>query len=149
VRSGEDEFLAVVRDVSDRRRREVERAALHRVALAVASETRADHLFDLVAAEVGGVHAVRLVRYEPGRAEAVIVGSWHEPGALEQPLARYPVKGTASEGVLKTGRPVRRQFGDRVVSPELAAIMRKLEEPSLVAAPITVAEAAWARSSRR
>jgi signal transduction histidine kinase len=146
VRSGESEFLAVVRDVSDRRRREVERAALHRVALAVASDIGAEPLFDLVAAEVGGVleaHAVRLVRYEPGGVHAVIVGSWHEPGALEQPVGRYAMKGTASEAVYTTGRPVRRELGDPVVSPELAAIMRKLEVHSLVAAPIKVAGAAW------
>jgi signal transduction histidine kinase/PAS domain-containing protein len=146
VPSGRNEFLAVIRDVGDRRHQEVERAALHRVALAVAGETSAEHLFDLVAAEVGAVlraHAVRLVRYEPGGESALIVGSWHEPGALDQPLGRYALKGTASEAVYKTGRPVRRELDDPVVTPELAAIMRKLEVHSLVAAPIKVAGAPW------
>jgi signal transduction histidine kinase len=146
VPSGAREFLAVIRDVSDRRRQEVERTALHRVAVAVASEASAEHIFDLVAAEVGGVlqaHAVRLVRYEPGGADAVIVGSWHEPAAIEQPIGRYSLKGTASEAVYKTGRPVRRDLDDPDVSRELGAIMRKLEVHSLVAAPIKMGGEPW------
>jgi signal transduction histidine kinase len=144
--SGEDEFLAVVRDVTERKRRDVERAALHRVAVAVARGVTAERIFDLVAAEVGGVlaaHAVRIVRYEPGGLEAAIIGSWHEPDALEAPIGRYLLKGTASEVVYRTRRPVRRERDDDEVSPELAELMRQLEVYSLVAAPIMLSGTPW------
>jgi signal transduction histidine kinase len=146
TRSGDEEFLAVIRDVTDRKRREVERAALHRVALAVARGVTAERIFDLVAAEVGGVlaaHAVRIVRYEPGGLEATIIGSWHEPDALEAPIGRYLLKGTASEVVYRTGRPARRERDDDVVSPELAELMCRLHVHSLVAAPIMLSGAPW------
>jgi signal transduction histidine kinase len=146
TRSGDDEFLAVVRDVTDRKRRDVERSALHRVALAVARGVTAERIFDLVAAEVGGVlaaHAVRIVRYETGGLEAVIIGSWHEPDALEAPIGRYRLKGTASELVYRTGRPARRERDDDEVSPELADLMRQLEVHSLVVAPIKLSGSTW------
>jgi signal transduction histidine kinase len=146
TRSGDDEFLAVIRDVTERRRRDLERAALHRVALAVARGATAERIFDLVAAEVGAVlaaHAVRIVRYEPGGLEAAIIGSWHEPDALEAPIGRYLLKGTASEVVYRTGRTVRRERDDDEVSPELAELMRHLDVYSLVAAPIMLSGSPW------
>jgi PAS fold len=78
IRSGDDEFLAVVRDITQRKRHEVEQAALHRVALAVASEGRPEGIFDLVTEEVGRVleaHSANLLRYEEGSA-SVTVGRW-------------------------------------------------------------------------
>jgi signal transduction histidine kinase len=147
IPSGEDEFYVVVRDVSDRKRQEVERAALHRVALAVAGEAKTDEIFDLVAKEVGGVldaDAVRLVRFEPGGTEAVIVGGWHEPGVRVLPVGRrYPMKGSASEAVYRTGRAVRRERGAANVSRELADQMWRLDVNSLVAGPITVSGRPW------
>jgi signal transduction histidine kinase len=147
IPSGDNEFIVVVRDVGDRRRQEVERAALHRVALAVASEAKAEEIFDLVAKEVGGVlgaHAVRLVRFEPGGTEAVIVGGWHEPDVPVLPVGRrYPMEGSASEAVYRTGRAVRRQRGAANVSRELAEQMERLDVNSLVAAPITVSGCTW------
>jgi signal transduction histidine kinase len=146
VPSGDEEFLAVVCDVTDRKRGEAERAALHRVALVVAGEVGADRIFDLVAAEVGGVlsaHAVRIVRFEPGGVAASIIGSWHEPDALEQPMGRYLLKGSASEVVYRTGRPLRRELGDGKVSADIARLMRELKVHSLVAAPIMVAGSPW------
>jgi signal transduction histidine kinase len=146
VPSGDDEFLAVARDVTDRKRREAERTALHRVALAVASGVRAERIFNVVAAEVGGVllaHAARVLRFEPGGVAGSIVGSWHEPHALEQPVGRYLLKGSASEVVYRTGRPLRRELGDGNVSSDLARLMRELDVHSLVAAPVMVAGSPW------
>jgi PAS domain S-box-containing protein len=145
--SGENEFFVVVRDVTERKRQEVEQAALHRVALAVASEGRPEQLFDLVAEEMGrvlGAHSAVLVRYEPGAVEAVVVGGWREPGARAHPVGRRaPMKGTASEAVYKTGRPVRFERTDGKLPPELAEQMRQLDISSLVAAPITLARSPW------
>jgi signal transduction histidine kinase len=146
VPSGDDEFLAVARDVTDRKRLEAERAALKRVAFAVTSELRAERIFDLIAAEVGGIipaQAVRIVRVEAGGVAASTVGSWHEPDALGQPFGRYLLKGGAIEFVCRTGRPLRRELGDGRASSDLAKLMRELEVQSLVAAPITVAGTPW------
>jgi signal transduction histidine kinase/PAS domain-containing protein len=147
IPSGESEFLVVVRDISDRKRQELERAALHRVALAVASEARAEHIFDLVAEEIArvlGAHTTNLIRYEPDGLTAVVVGGWRKAGARAIPVGdRRSLKGTASEAVARTGRPVRRELADGDVSPELDELMRELDVHSLVAAPIKLANRPW------
>ena len=145
--SGEDEFLVVVRDVTERKQHELEQEALHRTALAVASEARPEQIFDLVSEEIArvlGAHSTRLLRYEPGGEEAVIVGGWTKPGARGMPVGqRYMLEGSASEAVMKSGLPVRRELGDGQVSPELAKKMRELNVNSLVAAPITLTGRPW------
>jgi signal transduction histidine kinase/PAS domain-containing protein len=147
IPSGDDEFLVVVRDISDRKRQELEQAALHRVALAVASEARPEQIFDLVAEEIAhvlGAHTTNLVRYEADGATGLIVGGWRKPGARAIPVGdRRPLKGTASEAVAKTGRPVRRELVDAEMSPELAEQMQWLDVHSLVAAPITLTGRPW------
>jgi signal transduction histidine kinase/PAS domain-containing protein len=147
IPSGDGEFLVVVRDISDRKRQELERAALHRVALAVASEARTEHIFDLVAEEIARVlaaHTTNLVRYEPDGLTALVVGGWRKPGARAIPVGdRRSLKGTASEAVARTGRPVRRELADADVSPELEELMRELDVHSLVAAPIKLANRPW------
>jgi PAS domain S-box-containing protein len=145
--SGEDEFFFVVRDVTDRKRQEEEQAALHRVALAVAGEARPEQIFDLVSEEIArvlGAHTTNLIRYEPGGVEAVIVGGWRKPGARAHPVGdRFALEGSASEAVMKTGRPVRRELGDEEVSLRLAEQMRQLDIHSLVAAPIKLTGRPW------
>ena len=145
--SGDDEFFLVVRDVTERKQREVEQAALHRVALAVASEARPEQIFDLVSEEIArvlGGHTTNLVRFEPGGLEALIVGGWRKPGARGFPIGeRFPLEGTASEIVLKTGRATRRERGAADVSPWLAEEMRDLDVQSLIAAPVTLTGRPW------
>ena len=147
VPSGDDEFLFVIRDISERKRQEVEQAALHRVALAVASEARPEQVFDLVAEEIAnvlGAHTTNLVRYEDGGATGRVVGGWRKPGARAVPVGDGgPLKGTASEAVAKTGRPIRREADDADISPELTELMEELEINSLVAAPITLTGQPW------
>jgi signal transduction histidine kinase len=147
IPSGENEFFVVLRDVTERKRHEVEQEALHRVALAVAAEGRAEQIFDLVAEEIGrvlGAHSTILVRYEPGGEEALVVGGWSKPGARAQPVGkRGPLKGTASEAVLMTRRPIRLELADGNVPPELERQMHKLEVDSLVAAPIALGGSPW------
>ena len=144
--SGENEFFLVVRDVTDRKRQEVEQAALHRVALAVASEGRPEQIFDLVAEEVGHLlraHHVKLLRYEPGGEWAIGVGSWVKTRTSTGPVhAREPIRmpGNPIHLVYETGRPVR---VDQETRPELAARLESHGVNSFVAAPITVSGSLW------
>jgi signal transduction histidine kinase len=147
IPSGEDEFFVVIRDVTERKQQELEQAALRRVAIAVAAEGRTEQIFDLVSEEVArllGADAARLIRYEPRADEAVIVGGWRKPDARAYPVGgRYPMQGSASQAVYRTGRPLRRELGDDNISPELAAQMQQLHVNSLVAAPITLTGRPW------
>jgi signal transduction histidine kinase len=147
IPSGDKEFLVVARDISDRKRQELERAALHRVALAVASEAPTEQIFNVVAEEMARVlnaHTTNLVRYDPGGETSVVVGGWRTPGARAIPVGdRRSSKGTASEAVGKTGRPARRERTDPELSPELTDLMLELDINSLVAAPIKLASRPW------
>jgi PAS domain S-box-containing protein len=147
VPSGPNEFFLVVRDVTLRKQQEIEQAALHRVAVAVVGERPDERLFDLVTREAGrvlGAHSAYLVRYEPGGEEAVIVGSWSQPGAAWEPVGqRFEMRGAASHMVYETGRPVRLELGEGTVPPMFAAQMREWGVNSVVAAPITVTGRLW------
>jgi signal transduction histidine kinase/PAS domain-containing protein len=149
IPSGEDEFFVVIRDVTDRKRQEVERAALHRVALAVASESRPEQIINLVAEEVCGVlgaDAASIMRYEPGGDEAVVVGRWHKRDVEVKlastdepvPLARAPV-----HLVYETGRPIRVDVDREGTPPEFVARLRAHVVNSFVAAPITLSGRPW------
>jgi signal transduction histidine kinase/PAS domain-containing protein len=146
--SGEHEFFVVVRDVTDRKRQEMQQAALHRVALAVASEARPEHIFHLVSAEVGrllGAHGVKLLRYEPDGERCVLVGHWTEQGVEENPVPAHdpmPMAGNPIHLVYETGRPIRVDL-KQPMRPELAARLRKHRVNSMVAAPITVSGRLW------
>jgi signal transduction histidine kinase len=147
IPSGEDEFLVVIRDVTLRKQQEVEQAALHRVALAVASEARTEQVFDLVARETAhvlGAHTTNLIRYEPDGTGATLVGGWRKPGAAGLPIGeRYQTKGTASEAVANTGGPVRREVTDTDLPSGVSDQMRRLDINSLVAVPISLAGRPW------
>jgi signal transduction histidine kinase len=147
VPSGEHEFFVVVRDVTDRKRQEVQQAALHRVALAVASEGRSEQIFHLVAAEVGrllSAHAVKLLRYDAEGERAELVGHWSERGS-EYPVTAHdpvPMAGNPIHLVFETGRSIRVDL-KQPLRPELAGRLRKHRINSLVAAPITVSGRLW------
>jgi signal transduction histidine kinase len=147
IPSGDDEFLALVRDVTDRKRHEVEQAALHRVAVAVARVDRSERLFDLVTEEVGRVleaHSANLLRYDESGAGSEIVGRWSEPGVYAGPTGhRFPGQtGTVAHTVYTTGRPVRLQLDDGT-DAAFADYMRRIGANSIVAAPITVTGRLW------
>jgi signal transduction histidine kinase len=146
IRSGEDEFIAVVRDVTERRRHEVEQAALHRVAVAVA-EDRPERIFDLVTEEVGGVleaHSANLLRYDQVGSGSVIVGRWSVPGVFSGPIGyRFPTQeGTVAHRVFTTGLPVRLDLDDRT-DPVFGEYMKRIGANSIVAAPIIVTGRIW------
>jgi signal transduction histidine kinase len=149
VPSGDDEFFVVIRDVTERKRQEVERAALHRVALAVASEASAEQIFDLVAQEIGGVLAadsVSLLRFEPGGKEAFILGRWSRDDAnvILTPFGEaIPLEGAPVHRVYKTGRPIRVDLGEPLTPASFRERLLMHKVHSFLAAPIEVSSRLW------
>jgi signal transduction histidine kinase len=149
IPSGDDEFFVVIRDVTERKRQEVERAALHRVALAVASEASTEQIFNLVAEEIGGVlgsDAVSLLRYEPGGDNAYIVGRWFRRQAdvlLSPDTGPIPLTGAPIHHVYETGRPIRVDLENTSTPAPFRARLEQHKVKSFVAAPIKVASRLW------
>jgi PAS domain-containing protein len=146
IPSGDDEFVAVVRDVTARKRHEVEQEALHRVALAVATEGRPERIFDLVSEEAARVleaHSTNLLRYEDDNS-SVIVGRWSMSGVYSSPVGRrFPPKvGSVAHRVFTTGRPVRVDHGDDS-DDAFREYLWRIGANSVVAAPITVTGRLW------
>ena len=155
VRSGDDEAVAIVRDITPQKLQEEAlqalaegRAALSRVAVAVAKADRPEAVFDVVTEEVArllGADAANLVRFVDLEAEqGVIVGKWSEPGI---PIGEIGAPVHLDPGPLdrirRTGRPSRGGADDPDMSPRLAARLKELGVTSLVAAPISVSGSLW------
>jgi PAS domain S-box-containing protein len=154
VRSGADEVVAIVRDITERKRQEEaleslvdEQAALSRVAVAVATETQPEILFDIVTEELGrllGADAANLVRFAPESIEGQIVGKWSEPGvAIGEPGRTVIMDGGPLTRVHRTGRPARGEIDDPDISPRLRRRLIELGVTSVVAAPIEVSGELW------
>ena len=154
VRSGDDEVVGIVRDVTERKRQEVdlrvlveEQAALNRVAVTIATETAPQRVFDVVTEEVArllGADAANLVRFAPTREQAVIVGKWSEPGVRIPDSGTVDIPaGSALSEVARTGAPARMATEDPGVAPELHERLTALGVTSLVAAPIVVSGVIW------
>ena len=149
IPSGDDEFFVVIRDVTERKRQEVERAALHRVALAVASEASAEQIFNLVAQEIGGVlgaDSVSLLRFEPGGDEAFILGRWArtEADVILTPFDEaIPLAGAPVHRVYQTGRPIRVDLGEPGTPASFRERLLKHKVKSFLAAPIKVSSRLW------
>jgi PAS domain S-box-containing protein len=147
-------FTGFIRDVTDRRRADAElralaaeQAALRRVATLVAREPDPPEIFASVTEEVGRIlsaHSANMVRYEPGRREATVVGGWSRKGTPAVEVGRrVPMDGdTASVRVLRTGRPARVDSYDHL-SGDLAGQLRDLGFRCAVAAPITLSGRLW------
>jgi signal transduction histidine kinase/PAS domain-containing protein len=144
VKSGDDEAVGIVRDVTQRKRQEhelralaEEQAALSRVAVAVATERRPEHLFNVVTEETARLFGARwasMVRYDDDAREVVVVGDWHADEDFELKLgSRFPLAGGAITKAKETGRPAR--------------IVYQLHEGDphreMVAAPIVVTGRIW------
>jgi signal transduction histidine kinase len=125
-----------------------EQAALKRVAVAVATESAAERVFDVVTEEVArlvGADAANLVCFGPGPGEGLIVGKWSESG-VKIPDAGTVVtieRGAALAEVVRTGKPVRMAMDDPHVPAELHKRLIALGVTSLVAAPIVVSGEIW------
>jgi len=153
IPSGDDEFIVVVRDITERSRHEIEQAALHRVALAVAADGGTERIFDLVTEEVGRVleaHSANLLRYDSGGAGSEVVGGWSEPGVHTGAIGkRIPMEhGTVAHHIYITGQPFRVDLDDQT-EPAVAENMRKIGTSSVVAAPIIVTGHIWGAITAR
>jgi GAF domain-containing protein len=124
-----------------------EQAALNRVAVAVATETSAERVFDVVTEEVArllGADAANLVRFGPTPDEGVIVGKWSEPGVpIPGAGTVVEIRGGALAAVARTRAPARMALEDPDVLPELHARLVELGVTSVVAAPIVVSGELW------
>ena len=147
VRAADDEVLMIFRDVSERKRQELElqalaaeQAALSRVAVAVATEHRTDSLFNTVTEEVARLFGARwaaTVRYED-TADVVVVGEWHAADDFELELgARFPLRGGAISQAKETCAPARIEYQ---LDPDGG-------RREMVAAPIIVSGRIWGATS--
>ena len=151
VRSGGDEAVGIVRDVTERKRQErqlealvAEQAALSRVAVAVATERRREAVFNVVTEEVArlfGATWAATVRYETDTDEVTVVGEWHGGDDFELEFgSRFPLGGGAIAQVLRTGRPARWGYTLAEDDYRPPGTDRRRE---MVAAPILVTGRMW------
>jgi PAS domain S-box-containing protein len=130
--------------LTERKQREDEQAALRRVAVAVASEQRPEHVFQTVAEEIGllfGGDNTHLVRYQ-GEDEAIVVGGWAN-GAIDAAVIGRRVR--ILEGVMATVRDVGRAV--RIERDSADAMAREQMGvqglTSVLAAPVHVSGMLW------
>ena len=154
VRSGPDDAVMIVRDVTERKHRERqlrsladEQAALSRVAVAVATEKEPQRLFDVVSEEVGRLfraQGANLARYDVETREAVVLGRWGEAGAMHVEIGeRLTFDGsTPFARVLDTEGPVLVNSLEGIPG-ERADWMRSIGIKSVVAAPVHVRRRLW------
>ena len=131
-------------DVTERRRREDEQAALRRVAVEVASERRPEGLFQTVTEEIArllGGDNTHLVRFE-GEDGAVVLGGWVDGETDEEIIGRrIKLDGGPLTRVRESGRTVR-------LVPELvdSTARERIETEgmaSVLAAPVHVSGLLW------
>ena len=136
----------VGRDVTDRKRREAEQAALRRVATLVASGVAPAEVFDAVAQEVGlqcDADLARLERFERD-GTITVVAAWSRSGG-ERPAVgvRFARTGTSVAAlVAKSGRPARLDSFQNASGP-VARENRALGIRSSVGCPIVVGGRTW------
>jgi signal transduction histidine kinase len=121
-----------------------EQAALRRVATLVARGVPPAEVFAAVAEEVGrllGTDLAAMLRFELDETVTVVAG-WSWEGGQLPVGTRYPIEGTLSALMLRTGRPARiDRYADAV--GRVAALARQLGIRSSVGCPITVEGRLW------
>ena len=136
----------VGRDVTDRRRREAEQAALRRVATLVARAVAPAEVFDAVAREVGlqcDADLARLERFERD-GTFTVVAAWSR-GDTERPAVgnRFALEGTSIAALVsRTGRPARVDGFDGASGP-IAGENQALGIRCSVGCPIVVGGRTW------
>jgi GAF domain-containing protein len=121
-----------------------EQAALRRVATLVAAGAPPAEVFEAVSAEVAalmGADGSALIRYEPDGIMTTVSG-WTPEGGFSNLGIRYPLEGSISGVILKTGRPAR---VDRIADAqgEAQEAAREMGFHSSVGAPLTVEGRLW------
>jgi signal transduction histidine kinase len=121
-----------------------EQAALRRVATLVARGVPPAEVFAAVAEEVGrllGTDLAAMLRFELDETVTVVAG-WSWEGGQLPVGTRYPIEGTLSALMLRTGRPARiDRYAD--AAGRVAALARQLGIRSSVGCPITVEGRLW------
>jgi PAS domain S-box-containing protein len=144
---GQEQMLMISgTDVTERRRREDEQAALRRVAVAVASEQAPEDVFRIVAEEVGQVlcaSGADMVRLDAQRGEAVVVGYWL-PGEADARLGEWMtvIEGGPTRTVLESGETTRFE-PEGPVSDVVREHLRGAGITSTVVAPVALAGRVW------
>ena len=126
-----------------------EQAALSRVAVAVATASEPEVLFNVVTEEVArrlGSDAANLIRFDArNELEGFVVGRW---SSYEADIAsigtRVELSGGPVTRVRRTGRPARGHIDDPDITPSpLVDQLRERGVRSMVAAPIEVSGELW------
>jgi PAS domain S-box-containing protein len=139
-------MYGVARDVTDRKRREAEEAALRRVATLVARTAAPAEVFDAVAREVGllcDADIARLERFERN-GTVTVVAAWSRRGADRPAVGiRFALSGTSLAAlVAKTGGPARVDSFEGAPEP-IARENQALGIRSSVGCPIVVGGRTW------
>jgi PAS domain S-box-containing protein len=139
-------YIAIARDVTQSAMAEAERAALARVARAVAAAEDVDDVLSLVTREVGEMHhfeAAAIVRFDDG-LDGTVVGAWSRSGRLS-PGQRLSLDDDSASAVVRT---TGRVAGFRRYCADSSEILRSFgRESHLIefgaAAPIVVGGRTW------
>jgi PAS domain S-box-containing protein len=137
-----EELLA---SLSERQQREDEQAALRRVAVAVASEERAETVFKTVTEEVGrvlGANRAHMLRFDPESEDAQIVGVWQDRDAEDLLGRRMAVDRGPYRTIRELGRPIRYEL-DGDIPDVLRTRLEAEGVTSVVVAPIVVSGELW------
>jgi PAS domain S-box-containing protein len=135
-------------DITERKQREEEQAALRRVAVAVASERRPEDVFQTVTEEAGrllGGDGANMVRYDPDAREALVVGYWQRADAVQDDTVigrRIALKGGPVSIVRDTARAMRVEPDDPP-KPGFRERLRAERTSSVVTAPVLVSGRVW------
>jgi PAS domain S-box-containing protein len=137
-------MYGVGRDITERRRSEIEQAALHRIATLVAQEAPQAEVFGAIAEEIGGLlgaEEVRMLRFDSD-GSAVVVGGLGRPDAF--PLgSRLHLEGdSVALRVRRTQQPAR--FDNyRVAAGPDAETARSIGVRAVVGVPVFVERRLW------
>ncbi len=149
IPNGGEGRVHVVKDVTERKRAEVElrtlameQAALRRAATAVASGANPEDVFSIVAREVAmllGASGGIVSRFDRSTDRAVRVGSWVDPGVADRLPQRLPLDGNVVAIVYRSGIPARTE--DATSPPQ--DVFAKCGFPVSISAPVRVGSSVW------
>ncbi len=146
--------LHVVRDITERRRRDAEtrnaaaeQEALRRVATFVAADSPPARVFELVAREIAimlGADVGVVTRFDPLAERIVNVGTWVQSGSvIAEAPTRVPLDGGSPVAVVfRTGAPVRVE-DITTTDPTTADVFAGHGIHAGVAAPVQVGSVRW------
>jgi PAS domain S-box-containing protein len=134
-------------DVTERKLREEEQAALRRVAVAVAAESRPEDIFQTVTEEVGrllGADAASMVRFLPEGNEGLIVGYWQRGEAIQDdtPIGRLITLSSGGPSELAKGGHLTR-YEDEKLPADWRERLRASGASSGLTVPVLVTGRIW------